>query len=187
MEIRIRKSTRTWGLKLFIQPRLSAFSEQRKTWSRLPYHPRGIHCLPTGCRRRADTVGCPANITQAPLSRTMVGSPLAAASKGHVIIQCGPMGMAGTSVGRRFLFSFPGVQTHSLVPLTRTVMVPSAAISATVASLVTCSGPERRALVILGSFPLSIMYWPSGVGSLDAVSFRTVSSIVESPDRQTEP
>src|SRR5260370_36021374 len=85
--------------------------------------------------------------------------------------------------GSPILFSFPGVQTHSFVPLTKTVKVPSAAISATVASLVPCSGPERRALVILGSSPLSVMYWPPGVGSLDTVSFRPVSSIVETPDR----
>lgn len=26
-----------------------------KTWSRLPYRPRDIHCLPTECRRRANT------------------------------------------------------------------------------------------------------------------------------------
>src|SRR5271154_2325217 len=59
--------------------------------------------------------------------------------------------------GSPILFSFPGVQTHSFVPWTRTVMVPSAAISATVASLVTCSGPERRALLTLGSSALSVM------------------------------
>jgi hypothetical protein len=39
--------------------------------------------------------GVPANITQAPLSRTAVGRPSAAASKGHMIIQCGPVGIAG--------------------------------------------------------------------------------------------
>jgi hypothetical protein len=37
----------------------------------------------------------PANITHAPLSRTVVGRPFAAGSKGHVTIQCGSMGMAG--------------------------------------------------------------------------------------------
>src|ERR1700733_769479 len=94
-------------------------------------------------------------------------------------IPIGFMHIGGTPI----LFSFPGVQTHSLAPLTRTVMVPSAAISATVASLVTCSGPARRALVILGSSPLSVMYCPPGFGSSDAVSFRPGSSIAESPDR----
>src|ERR1700731_164018 len=93
-----------------------------------------------------------------------------------------PMGFMHIG-GAPILFSFPGVQTHSLVPFTTTVIVPSAAISATVASLVTCSGPARRALVILGSSPLSVIYWPPGVGSLDTVSFRPVSSTVESPDR----
>src|SRR3984893_16036302 len=93
-----------------------------------------------------------------------------------------PMGFIHIG-GSPILFSFPGVQTHSFVPLTRTVIVPSTAISATVASLVTCSGPERRALVILGSSPLSVMYLPPGFGSSDTVSFRPVSSIAESPDR----
>src|ERR1700735_1142077 len=93
-----------------------------------------------------------------------------------------PMGFMHIG-GSPILFSFPGVQTHSLVPLTRTVIVPSAAISATVASLVTCSGPERRALIILGSSALSVIYWPPGVGSSNAGSSRPVSSIVESPDR----
>src|SRR5580700_11475547 len=85
--------------------------------------------------------------------------------------------------GSPILFSFPGVQTHPFVPLTGTVMVLSAAISATVASLVTCSGPERRALVILGSSPLSVIYWPPEVSSLDTVSFRPGSSTMEGPDR----
>jgi hypothetical protein len=35
-----------------------------------------------------------ANITRAPLSRAVVGRPFATASKGNVIIQCGPVGMA---------------------------------------------------------------------------------------------
>ena len=55
--------------------------------------------------------------------------------------------------------------------------------SATVASLVTCSGPERRALLILGSSALSVMPWRPGVESLDSVSLRPVSSTMESPDR----
>ena len=37
--------------------------------------------------------------------------------------------------GRPILFSSPGVQTHSFVPLTKTIMAPSAEISATVAFL----------------------------------------------------
>src|ERR1700733_3964311 len=94
-------------------------------------------------------------------------------------IPMGFMHIGGTPI----LFSFPGVQTHSLVPLTRTVRVPSAAISATVASLVTCSGPARRALVILGSSPLSVPYWPPETRSLDTISFRPISSTVERPDR----
>jgi predicted transcriptional regulator len=53
--------------------------------------------------------------------------------------------------GSPILFSLPGTQIHSLVPLPRTVGVPPAPSSATVASLVICLGPERRALVILGS------------------------------------
>src|SRR3984885_13318725 len=81
--------------------------------------------------------------------------------------------------GSPILFSFPGVQTHSFVPLTRTVMVPSAAISATVASLVTCSGPERRALVILGSSALSVMFESPRFGSLNAVSFRPLAAATE--------
>src|SRR5258708_5472484 len=98
------------------------------------------------------------------------------------IIHCIPMGFMHIG-GRPILFSSPGVQTHSFVPLTKIVMVPSAAISATVAFWVTCSGPERRALVILGSSALSIISWPPGVGSLGSVSFRPDSSKVESPDR----
>jgi hypothetical protein len=31
------------------------FSDERKTWSRLPYRRRGIHFRPTACRRRAGT------------------------------------------------------------------------------------------------------------------------------------
>jgi len=63
------------------------------TWSRLPCPPHGIHCLPRGhCLQTCkSSYGVPANITQAPLSRTVVGRPFAAASKGHVIIQCGPI------------------------------------------------------------------------------------------------
>src|SRR5450432_2814620 len=82
--------------------------------------------------------------------------------------------------GSPILFSFPGVQTHSFVPLNRTVIVPSAAISATVASLVTCAGPERRALVILGSSARSAMFRSPGVESMKAVSFRPVSSLKKS-------
>src|ERR1700752_623612 len=82
------------------------------------------------------------------------------------IIHCLPMGFMHIG-GSPILFSFPGVQTHSFVPLTRTVRVRSAAISATVASLVTCSGPERRALVILVlAFRCGVIGWhivPSGV------------------------
>jgi hypothetical protein len=35
--------------------RLPWFSEERKTWSRLPYRLRGIRCLPTGCHKCANT------------------------------------------------------------------------------------------------------------------------------------
>src|SRR3984957_12307284 len=79
-----------------------------------------------------------------------------------------PMGFMHIG-GSPILFSFPGVQTHSFVPLTKIVMVPLAAISATVLSLVTCSGPDRRALVILGSSALSVMSWPPEVESLNSV------------------
>src|SRR3984893_18401840 len=90
-----------------------------------------------------------------------------------------PMGFMHIG-GSPILFSFPGVQTHSFVPLTKTIMVPSAAISATVAPLVTCSRPERRALLILGSSALSVMSWPPEVESLNTVSFR-LSAAIESP------
>src|ERR1700688_244001 len=66
------------------------------------------------------------------------------------IIQRMPMGFMHIG-GSPILFSSPGTQTHSFVPLTRTVMEPSRFSSAIVASLVTCSGPERRALLTLGS------------------------------------
>src|ERR1700722_14160843 len=62
--------------------------------------------------------------------------------------------------GSPILFSSPGVHTHSLVPLTSTVMAPPAPKMATVASLVTCAGPERRALLTLGSSALSVISWP---------------------------
>jgi hypothetical protein len=42
-------------VELTRQSWLAAFNDQRKTWSRLLYRPHGIHCLPTGCRRHADT------------------------------------------------------------------------------------------------------------------------------------
>src|SRR5580704_965497 len=52
---RLASIVRQWGfLSGSGGPWLSAFSDERKTWSRLPYRPRGIRCLPTGCRRRAN-------------------------------------------------------------------------------------------------------------------------------------
>src|ERR1700733_1060456 len=70
--------------------------------------------------------------------------------------------------GAPTLFSSPGTQTHWLLPLTRTVMEPPLPSSETVASLVTCSGPDRRARVILGSSALSITSSPflSALGPL---------------------
>jgi hypothetical protein len=38
----------------FHQPR-PAFNDERKTWSRLPCRPCGIHCLPKECRGHAST------------------------------------------------------------------------------------------------------------------------------------
>ena len=60
---------------------------------------------------------------------------------------CMPIGSSaiGTSP---MMFSLPGLQTHSLVPLDNTCRCPSASISATVASAVTIEGPERRARLI---------------------------------------
>ena len=56
------------------QPLLSAFSDERKIWSRLLYRPRSIHCLPTGCRRHADTRrGVPRTSPKRPLA---IGKPL---------------------------------------------------------------------------------------------------------------
>src|SRR5260370_9540012 len=98
------------------------------------------------------------------------------------IIHCIPLGFMHMG-WRPILSSSPRVQTHSFVPLTKIVMVPSAAISATVAFWVTCSGPERRALVILGSSALSVISWPPGVGSLGTVSFRPDPSKVEGPNK----
>jgi hypothetical protein len=75
--------------------------------------------------------------------------------------------------GSPILFSLPGTQTHSLVPLAKTVSVPSAPSSATVAFLVTCSGPESRALVIFGSCARSCICWPFvfAVRRSESVSF----------------
>src|SRR5258708_30728821 len=98
------------------------------------------------------------------------------------IIHCIPMGFMHIG-GRPILFSSPGVQTHSFVPLTKIVMVPSAAISATVAFWVTCSGPERRALVILGFSALSVISRPPGVGSFGTGSFLPAPSKAVGPDR----
>src|SRR5260370_16840957 len=96
------------------------------------------------------------------------------------IIHCIPMGFMHMG-GRPILFSSPGVQTHSFVPLTKIVMVPSAAISATVAFWVTCSGPERRALVILGSSALLVIFWPPGGGAFWPFSFLPDSTHVSDP------
>jgi hypothetical protein len=74
----------------------------------------------------------------------------------HPSIPIGFMHIGGSPI----LFSSPGTQTHSLVPLAKTVSVPSVPSSATVAFLVTCSGPESRALVILGSSAWSCTCWP---------------------------
>jgi hypothetical protein len=65
--------------------------------------PCGIRCLPTECQKCANTSKAPANIAQAPLSRTVVGRPFAAASQGHVIIQCVPMGIAGLALSEGFV------------------------------------------------------------------------------------
>src|SRR5580704_12056359 len=174
------------------------------SWYSLP-----SHGSPQICRY---SYGVPANITQAPLLRTVVGRPFAAALNGHVIIQCGPIGIAGlvrsaglvlllcvaphsmyivpgaVLVGLGFLsiasiihcmpigfmhiggapilFSSPGTQTHSFEPFASTIMLPSAAMSATVASFVTTSGPDRRALRILGSTALSPVCESPPVASL---------------------
>src|ERR1700676_4592426 len=40
---------------VFLPLKRNYFSDGRKTWSRLPYRRRGIHCLPTGFRRHAST------------------------------------------------------------------------------------------------------------------------------------
>src|SRR5258705_10375465 len=92
------------------------------------------------------------------------------------IIHCMPAGFMHIG-GAPILFSSPGTHTHSFDPLTRIVMVPSAFNSATVACLVTCSGPESRALVIRGSSALSSMSCPlsPGVSSANHVQLaRTV-------------
>ncbi len=54
-----------------------------------------VVAFPTECRRRCKygvRRSRKHHLAQAPLSRTVVGRPFAAASKGHVIIQCGPYG-----------------------------------------------------------------------------------------------
>src|SRR5262249_48744449 len=64
------------------------------------------------------------------------------------IIHCSPIGSAhmGTSP---ILFSSPGKQIQSFVPWRRMMRLPSEPISATVASLVICRGPDDIALTIL--------------------------------------
>src|ERR1700747_2471569 len=50
------------------------------------------HGVPQICRY---AYGVRSNIPHAPASRTVFGRPSRVASYGHMIIQCGPMGMAG--------------------------------------------------------------------------------------------
>src|ERR1700758_2024489 len=63
---------------------------QMGTWPRT--YPFPSHGVPQICRY---AYGVPSNITHAPASRTVFGRPSRAASYGQIIIQCGPMGMAG--------------------------------------------------------------------------------------------
>src|SRR5580700_5631400 len=55
-----------------------------------------------------------------------------------------PLGSAHMSAAP-MMFSFPGMHTHWFVPVRKTVILPSAPISVTVASRVMTSGPERSA------------------------------------------
>src|SRR6516165_5984793 len=66
------------------------------------------------------------------------------------IIHCSPIGSAhmGTSP---ILFSSPGKQIQSFVPWRRMMRPPSGPISATVASLLICRGPDDIALAILAA------------------------------------
>src|SRR5579863_8695637 len=66
------------------------------------------------------------------------------------IIHCKPMGSAHIGT-LPITFSSPGEQTQSLVPLRRMTRLPSAPISATVASLVMLCGPDSIALAILAA------------------------------------
>jgi len=75
--------------------------------------------------------------------------------------------------GSPILFSFPGVQIQPLLPLRRTVVVPSWSISATVASRVISAGPERIARAIFTAFSRSssqrgndICCWGSAIAEL---------------------
>jgi hypothetical protein len=194
------------------------------SWYSLP-----SHGSPHTCKY---SYGVPANITQAPLSRTVVGRPFAAALNGHVIIQWGPIGIAGlvrsagfvlllcvaphsmyiipgaifvglgfpcmASIihcmpigfmhigGAPILFSSPGVQTHSFDPFASMIMLPSAAISATVASLVTTSGPDRCALRILGSSALSAICESPPTASFCSGYFGSGSPVTRKPGRAIE-